>query len=168
MRWTQHVERRTTMLRTAKPRGPDISTPISSLRRDDVADDGDKKARSPGRAWSKPLKPAARGMPGVSGEARGDYTRTLFFFACEAAGALKRPAFPAPSVFEGKVLASLGRNSVAGTWKCVFTSVSDPGSFASFRDASKRRAMVRNCAPENLETPGLVLTHHPGMTVGSE
>src|SRR5579872_3372567 len=101
MRWTQHVERRTTMLRTAKPRGPDISTPISSLRRDDVADDGDKKARSPGRAWSKPLKPTARGMPGVSGEARGDYTRTLFYFACEAAGALKHPAFPAPSDIGG-------------------------------------------------------------------
>ena len=25
--------------------------------------------------------------------------------------------------------------------------------------------MVRNCAPENLEIPGLVLTHHPGMTL---
>ncbi|MEY9111031.1 hypothetical protein ABH999_007227 [Bradyrhizobium yuanmingense] len=24
--------------------------------------------------------------------------------------------------------------------------------------------MVRNCAPENLEIPGLLLTHHPGMT----
>ena len=24
--------------------------------------------------------------------------------------------------------------------------------------------MERNCAPENLEIPGLVLTHHPGMT----
>jgi hypothetical protein len=24
--------------------------------------------------------------------------------------------------------------------------------------------MVRNRAPENLEIPGLVLTHHPGMT----
>ncbi len=24
--------------------------------------------------------------------------------------------------------------------------------------------MVPNCAPENLEIPGLVLTHHPGMT----
>jgi flagellar biosynthetic protein FliQ len=27
--------------------------------------------------------------------------------------------------------------------------------------------MVRNCAPENLEIPGLVLAHHPGMTVVS-
>jgi hypothetical protein len=26
------------------------------------------------------------------------------------------------------------------------------------------RTMVRRCAPENLEIPGLVLTHHPGMT----
>jgi hypothetical protein len=25
--------------------------------------------------------------------------------------------------------------------------------------------MVRNCAPEDLEIPGLVLAHHPGMTV---
>jgi hypothetical protein len=24
--------------------------------------------------------------------------------------------------------------------------------------------MVRTCAPENLEIPGLLLTHHPGMT----
>jgi hypothetical protein len=24
--------------------------------------------------------------------------------------------------------------------------------------------MVRNCAPEKLEIPGLVLPHHPGMT----
>jgi hypothetical protein len=24
--------------------------------------------------------------------------------------------------------------------------------------------MVRNCAPEKLEIPGLVLTHYPGMT----
>jgi len=24
--------------------------------------------------------------------------------------------------------------------------------------------MVRNCAPENIEIPGLVLAHHPGMT----
>src|SRR5581483_7120208 len=41
--------------RTVKPCGPDISTPISSLRCDDIADDGDKKARSPGRAWNKPV-----------------------------------------------------------------------------------------------------------------
>jgi hypothetical protein len=31
------------------------------------AGDGDKKARSPGRARNKPLKPFARGMPGETG-----------------------------------------------------------------------------------------------------
>src|SRR5437868_3438334 len=31
----------------------------------------------------------------------------------------------------------------------------------------KHRAMVRNCAPENLEIPDLVLAHHSGMTLQS-
>jgi hypothetical protein len=34
--------------------------------------DGDKKARSPGRARSRPLKPLCAGMPGDSGCDRGD------------------------------------------------------------------------------------------------
>src|ERR1700694_2668643 len=40
--------------RTAKPCGPDASTPASSLRKATFASDGDKKARSPGRARNKP------------------------------------------------------------------------------------------------------------------
>ena len=43
-------------LRTAKSCGPDASTPASSWRTQ-IADDGDKQARSPGRARRKPLKP---------------------------------------------------------------------------------------------------------------
>ena len=35
---------------------------------------------------------------------------------------------------------------------------------SSFRGASQRRTMVRNCAPENLEIPGSALTGCPGMT----
>src|SRR5579872_1020174 len=35
----------------------------------------------------------------------------LFSFACEAAGAAKHPAFPAPSAFEGQRQAKLGRDS---------------------------------------------------------
>jgi hypothetical protein len=39
----------------------------------------------------------------------GDYARVLFCFAREAAGAVERPAFPAPSLFQGDTLdASLG------------------------------------------------------------
>src|SRR5216684_2859695 len=60
--------------RTAKSCGPDASTPASSFaeasRPNRVfdktisADDGDKRARSPGRARRKPLKPLRAGMPG--------------------------------------------------------------------------------------------------------
>ena len=34
----------------------------------------------------------------------------------------------------------------------------------SFRGDAKHRATMCNCTSENLEIPGLVLTHHPGMT----
>ena len=40
--------------RTAKSCGPDIPTLISSLQIDDLASDGGKKARSPGRVRRKP------------------------------------------------------------------------------------------------------------------
>ena len=47
-------QRRRRYSRTAKSCGPDASTPASSWREFISADDGDKKARSPGRARSKP------------------------------------------------------------------------------------------------------------------
>jgi hypothetical protein len=64
------------LLRTAKSCGPDAPTLASSLRscvgptglRQDIsADDGGKRARSPGRARRKPLKPLRAGTPGDSG-----------------------------------------------------------------------------------------------------
>jgi hypothetical protein len=64
-----------------------------------VACDGDKKARSPGRARHKPLKPLRRECR-VNPAATAVTTLVCFFiFAREAAGAAKRPAFPAPSHF---------------------------------------------------------------------
>ena len=63
--------------------------------------DGDKKARSPGRARRKPLKPFAQGMPGRSGEPVVTMLVCFIYFAREATGALTHPAFPAPSVVEG-------------------------------------------------------------------
>jgi hypothetical protein len=65
------------------------------------ADDGDKKARSPGRARRKPLKPLRAGMPGDPG---GPVVTTLvcfFHFAREAAGALGTRHSPRPLFFEG-------------------------------------------------------------------
>jgi len=47
-------------LRTAKSCGPDASTPASSFAELTPRGDGDKKARSPGRARRKPLKPLRR------------------------------------------------------------------------------------------------------------
>jgi hypothetical protein len=62
------------LLRTAKSCGPDAPTLASSsrscvgptgLRQNISVDDGGKRARSPGRARHKPLKPLRAGMPGV-------------------------------------------------------------------------------------------------------
>src|SRR6266576_4572708 len=64
------------LLRTAKSCGPDTPTLVSSLRsrvgptglRQDISvGDGGKRARSPGRARRKPLKPLRAGTPGDSG-----------------------------------------------------------------------------------------------------
>ena len=93
--------------RTAKSCGPDASTPASSQRRfgrpnrvgqnRKSADDGDKQARSPGRARYKPLKPLRAGMPGCPG---GPVVTTLvcFFICTRGCGCIARPAFPTPSL----------------------------------------------------------------------
>src|SRR5580692_6636620 len=54
------------ILRTAKSCGPDASmVGVKLVERS--AGDGDKQARSPGRARSKPLTPSRAGMPGDPG-----------------------------------------------------------------------------------------------------
>jgi hypothetical protein len=65
MRWTRKVSAqalrgRLTLSRTAKSCGPDTPTLVSSRRDDDLADDGGKKARSPGSTRRTPLKPLRR------------------------------------------------------------------------------------------------------------
>src|ERR1700735_4339912 len=55
-------------LRTAKSCGPDAPTLASSSREAKLlGGEGGNKARSPGRARRKPLKPLRAGMPGDSG-----------------------------------------------------------------------------------------------------
>jgi len=75
------------------------------------AGDGDNKARSPGRARRKPLKPIVRGMPDRFRPACGDYARMLFSFAYEAVGAADAPGIPCALCFEGREFISLGRLS---------------------------------------------------------
>jgi hypothetical protein len=83
--------------RTVKACGPDLSM-LRSTRDNANAlrGDGDKKARSPRRARSKPLKPFARGRPGISGEPVVTNLR-VFYFYTQGCGCTGHPAFPAPS-----------------------------------------------------------------------
>src|SRR5947209_13537808 len=88
-------------MRTAKSCGPDASMLASSCERC-LAYDGDNQARSPGRARYRLLKPLRAGMPGVSGEPRGDYARVVLFFSTRGCGCIAHPAFPTPSVILGE------------------------------------------------------------------
>jgi len=81
--------------RTAKSCGPGASTLASSLRLS--ASDGDKKARSPGRARRKPLKPVACGNAGCSG-ATVVNNSCAFYLRTRGCGCSGHPAFPTPSV----------------------------------------------------------------------
>src|ERR1700688_2066997 len=99
--------------RTAKSCGPDAPMLASSLRsrvgptglRQDIsADDGGKKARSPGRARRKPLKPLRAGMPGDPG---ATVVTTLVCYqhtAHEAAGATGTRHSPRPLWAEGSCI----------------------------------------------------------------
>ena len=70
--------------------------------------DGDKKARSPGRARRKPLKPLRRECRVFSGVTA--VTNARVYYTTRGCGRSGRPAFPAPSDFEGGIfLARLAR-----------------------------------------------------------
>src|SRR6202021_3179626 len=63
----------------------------------DSAADGGKKARSPGRARNKLLKPLRAGMPGDPGATV--VTTSCAFYPCTRdCGCIGHPAFPAPFV----------------------------------------------------------------------
>jgi hypothetical protein len=107
MRWTQLVLK--TRALACGRRSRVVLTP---RRRRQVcgsnsAGDGDKKARSPGRARSKPLKPLRAGMPGDPGATV--VTNACAFYHCtRGCGRNGRPAFPTPSLGRN-VHAQLGR-----------------------------------------------------------
>jgi len=93
--------------RTAKSCGSDAPTLASSsrsrvgptgLRQDISADDGGKRARSPGRARRKPLKPLRAGMPGDSGVLVVTRVRSTNTKCTRGCGCNGHPAFPTPSL----------------------------------------------------------------------
>ena len=103
--------------RTAKSCGPDAPTLASSsrscvgptgLRQNISADDGGKRARSPGRARYKPLKPLRAGMPGDSGVLVVARVRSTNTKCTRGRGCNGHPAFPTPSM-GGRIHAQLGR-----------------------------------------------------------
>jgi hypothetical protein len=133
-------------LRTAKSCGPDASTLASSLRKRFSAGDGDKKARSPGRARRKPLKPLRAGMPGESGWTCGDDARVLTSpFAREAAGAAGTRHSPRP-LFGRKIHAQLGRYPRRGNaevclkFGCLTFESGTHSRHCEFRRAGKAQA----------------------------
>jgi hypothetical protein len=69
--------------------------------------DGGNKARSPGRARRKPLKPLRR-EGRVFRWTCGDYS-CAFYLCTRGCGCNGHPAFPAPSDFRGEGFAQLGR-----------------------------------------------------------
>src|SRR5713226_2385285 len=105
------------LLRTAKSCGPDAPTLASSprscvgptgLRQNKSADDGGKRARSPGRARNKPLKPLRAGMPGDPGVPVAS-TPVLSTFAQGAAGAAGTRHSPRPQKGGRELPAQPGR-----------------------------------------------------------
>src|SRR6266478_10132733 len=94
--------------RTAKSCGPDAPTLASSFAEGKSAlpgtdshisaDDGGKRARSPGRARHKPLKPLRAGMPGDSGVLVVTRVRSTNTKCTRGCGCSGHPAFPTPSL----------------------------------------------------------------------
>jgi hypothetical protein len=108
--------------RTAKSCGPDAPTLASSSRRfvgptgrghSIFADDGGKRARSPGRARHTPLKPLRRECR-VFRRTCGDYARVLPTHCTRGCGCSGHPAFPAPSNGAKDSMQQLGRIAPRG------------------------------------------------------
>src|ERR1700723_1167883 len=110
-------------LRTAKSCGPDAPTLASSSRGAELlGGEGGNKARSPGRARRKPLKPSRAGMPGDSGATVVTNARA-YYSTRAAAGASGTRHSPLPSwgsatpSLGGSIMHQLGRYPRRGTAK---------------------------------------------------
>jgi hypothetical protein len=96
-------------------------------------------------------KPLRAGMPGYSGEPRGDYTHMLSIFAYEAAGASSARHSPRPLISDGFTHSKTRADDAARSRRCVW----------EYRDAM---TTPRNFSPS---WPGLSWLV-PTMTSGDE
>jgi hypothetical protein len=88
------------------------------VSQDDWRGEGGKKARSPGRARRKPLKPLRAGTPGVPVYLRSELVCFLPF-AHEAMGAAGTRCSPRPLIFLGRVRCKTRARGVAGMRTCI-------------------------------------------------
>jgi hypothetical protein len=123
--------------RTAKSCGPDAPTLASSSRmlcrpnrartQHKFANDGGKKARSPGRARRKPLKPLRAGMPGDSGVLV--YLCAFYYTKrTRGCGCSGHPAFPTPSSGGREINATSGASRRENKVVCRTLSTSLRGA----------------------------------------
>ena len=106
-------------LRTAKSCGPDASM-VGVKSAELSAGDGDNKARSPGRARRKPLKPSRAGMPGDPGATVVTNAR-VYYTPRAAAGATGTRHSPRPLWAKGSCTTRARR--AAGMRRCILPSL---------------------------------------------
>src|SRR6266849_718214 len=145
------------LLRTAKSCGPDAPMLASSLRsrvgptglRQDISvGDGGKRARSPGRARRKPLKPLRAGTPGDSGVLVVTRVRSTTTSAHEAAGATGIRRSPRPLWAEDTAKPRAHR---AARWRtCVWASLRANGSRECAPDDRLREA-IHGCNKKKMD-----------------
>ena len=145
--------------RTAKSCGPDAPTLVSSRREATFAGDGGKKARSPGRARYKPLKPLRREGRDESGGPVVTTLVCLFHFRTRGCGCNGHPAFPAPSVSGRAVIHPLGRYSRCGKTEVCLLPRPVPGCHAPRRRGSQYAVASR------ISTSRLWNTGSPGQAL---
>jgi hypothetical protein len=106
------VARRAMLTWTAKSCGPGAPTLVSSFA-NLSAERRWQESPVTGESTKETVKTIARGMPGDSGVTAVTCLRA-FYFCTQGCGRIERPAFPAPSVFEGHRSAKPGRNPRRG------------------------------------------------------
>jgi hypothetical protein len=132
------------------------------------ADDGGKRARSPGRARHKPLKPLRAGMPGDSGVLV--VTRVLLTTTkrTRGRGCSGHPAFPTPSIGR-EILAELGRivsrgrERTSGTGRLKIELGARATNSASSRTSAARSGTHNHRCPCYAR---LGLQFHPTANIG--
>jgi hypothetical protein len=124
---------------------------------------GGKKARSPGRARKKPLKPIAQGRPGISGEPVVTCLRA-FYFCTQGCGCAEAPGFPCALSLRGMNDQSSGRGCRGDADSCLLTC---PGRCAARErcaaDPGPMSMPIRSCIASgtSLAAPQHDRIHHP-------